>query len=373
MKSVELIDVTKTYGNGSVIIKNLNLSIQSGEFFVLVGPSGCGKSTILRMIAGLEGMTSGTLLIGGKPANLLPPSKRSLSMVFQNYALYPHLTARENIIFGLKAHRIGKDIVEKRLREAAEMLNLAPCLDRKPRQLSGGQRQRIALARSIVSEAPICLMDEPLSNLDAKLRARMRSEIRRIQRKIGTTMIYVTHDQIEAMTMGDRMAVLHDGTVQQIGRPIDVYNHPDHTFVASFIGSPQMNLMPAVYDDVQKILRIGASWTITRELPIAGGEVILGIRPENIHPATHPASAQNKAIHFSANIIDTEILGNETQLTFLLDHQTWTAKWEGQWTIPDQSAQEMVILPENLLVFDRKDGHILYDPKRSQKVEEVTV
>jgi sn-glycerol 3-phosphate transport system ATP-binding protein len=370
LKSVELIDVTKTYGNGPAVIKKLNLSIQSGEFFVLVGPSGCGKSTILRMIAGLEDITAGTLLIGGKPANLLPPSKRSLSMVFQNYALYPHLSARENIVFGLKAHRIGKDIVEKRLREAAEMLNLVPYLERKPRQLSGGQRQRVALARSIVSEAPICLMDEPLSNLDAKLRARMRSEIRRIQRNIGTTMIYVTHDQIEAMTMGDRMAVLHDGAVQQVGRPIDVYNHPDNTFVASFIGSPQMNLTPAVYDSMQKVLRIGTDRTLSIELPVSDGEFTLGIRPENIRPAERTDA---KAVRFSVNVFDTEILGNETQLTFSLNHQLWTAKWEGQWSIPSGSVHEMAVSPDNLLLFERKSGQIVYDPKRPQKAEEVTV
>ncbi|RYM06534.1 ATP-binding cassette domain-containing protein [Sporolactobacillus sp. THM7-7] len=370
MKSVELIDASKAYGNGPSVIEKLNVKINPGEFFVLVGPSGCGKSTILRMIAGLEDITSGKLLIGGQPANTLPPSKRSLSMVFQNYALYPHLSVRENITFGLKARRIGKEVLEKRLRDAADMLDLGRYLDRKPRQLSGGQRQRVALARSIVSEAPICLMDEPLSNLDAKLRGRMRSEIRQIQRRIGTTMIYVTHDQIEAMTMGDRMMVLHDGHQQQIGRPIDVYNHPKNTFVASFIGSPQMNLTPVVYDAAKKLLRLNKDWTLPVDLPFSSRDLTLGIRPANIRPDER---AGENAIRLSIKVSDVEILGNETLLTFLVNDQIWTAKWEGQWSIPGGTVCQIAVSAEDLLLFDRENGKCIHDPKRPSKPEEVTV
>ena len=257
MKKVELIGVSKSYDKQKEVISNINVTIEPGEFFVLVGPSGCGKSTMLRMIAGLEEITGGTLEIGGKIANNLPASKRDLSMVFQNYALYPHLTVEENITFGLHVKKIPKEERRKRTLETAEMLGLSDYLKRKPRELSGGQRQRVALARAIVSEAPICLMDEPLSNLDAKLRAQMRSEIRHIQRRLGITMIYVTHDQVEAMTMGDRIMILHEGKIQQIGKPIDIYNNPANPFVATFIGAPPMNLAPAVIDKRGSKLLIG--------------------------------------------------------------------------------------------------------------------
>src|SRR5690606_34887420 len=249
LKKVELIDVSKSYDRQKDVISNINVTIEPGEFFVLVGPSGCGKSTMLRMIAGLEEITGGTLKIGEKTVNRLPPGKRDLSMVFQNYALYPHLTVEENITFGLDVKKVPKADRKKRALDTAEMLGLTDYLKRKPRELSGGQRQRVALARAIVSEAPICLMDEPLSNLDAKLRAHMRSEIRRIQKRLGITMIYVTHDQVEAMTMGDRIMILHSGRIQQIGSPIEIYNHPANPFVATFIGSPPMNLAAA---DVRK-------------------------------------------------------------------------------------------------------------------------
>ena len=248
MKKVELINLSKSYDKQVDVISNINVTIEPGEFFVLVGPSGCGKSTMLRMIAGLEQITSGTLTIGGQTANHLPPDKRDLSMVFQNYALYPHLTVQQNITFGLDVKKVKKAVQQQRAAEVAKMLGLTDYLKRKPRELSGGQRQRVALARAIVSESPICLMDEPLSNLDAKLRAHMRTEIRRIQRNLGITMIYVTHDQVEAMTMGDRIMILHEGKIQQVGKPIDIYNNPANPFVATFIGSPPMNLAKAHVD-----------------------------------------------------------------------------------------------------------------------------
>ena len=249
MSQIELINISKSYDKQKNVLKEINLTIEEGEYFVLVGPSGSGKSTLLRMIAGLEEISDGVLKIDSKAVNHLPPKDRNLSMVFQNYALYPHLTVEQNVLFGLNAKKVDKAEQQKRLKEAAEMLGLTELLKRKPRELSGGQRQRVALARSIVSQAPLCLMDEPLSNLDAKLRANMRVEIRRLQKRLGLTMIYVTHDQVEAMTMGDRIMVLNEGTIQQVGKPITLYNEPQNLFVASFIGSPKMNLGRAAFSE----------------------------------------------------------------------------------------------------------------------------
>ncbi len=250
MKQVELINLSKSYEKQTEVLNEINLSIDEGEFFVLVGPSGSGKSTLLRMIAGLEDITSGVLKINEKVVNHLPPKDRDLSMVFQNYALYPHLSVEQNILFGLHAKKVAKKEQQKRLHETADMMGLGSLLKRKPKQLSGGQRQRVALARSVVSECPLCLMDEPLSNLDAKLRAHMRMEIRRLQKRLGLTMVYVTHDQVEAMTMGDRIMVLNEGKIQQVGDPITLYNEPANLFVASFIGSPKMNMGQAKIEDL---------------------------------------------------------------------------------------------------------------------------
>lgn len=255
---IELKDVSKIYINAEeTAVKDVSVHIKKGEFFVLVGPSGCGKSTLLRMIAGLEEISSGDLMINERVANNLEPKDRNLSMVFQNYALYPHLTVEENILFGLKVRKVQKEERQKRLIEAIEMVGLKEYVKMKPGQLSGGQRQRVALARAIVSRAPICLMDEPLSNLDAKLRAQMRIEIREIQQRLGITMIYVTHDQIEAMTMGDRIMVLNKGSIQQVGTPLDIYNEPANEFVASFIGSPSMNINAGEVDKEKGVLHIG--------------------------------------------------------------------------------------------------------------------
>ena len=241
-EKITMNNIVKRYDKEVTVLDDIDLTINEGEFFVMVGPSGSGKSTLLRMIAGLEDITDGVMKIDDNVINHLPPKKRNLSMVFQSYALYPHMTVRDNILFGLKSRKVNKEEQQKRLHETTEMIGLSDYLDRKPRQLSGGQRQRVALARAIVSQAPICLMDEPLSNLDAKLRANMRIEIRRLQRQFGLTMVYVTHDQVEAMTMGDRIMVLDSGKIQQVGRPIDLYNEPANLFVASFIGSPKMNI-----------------------------------------------------------------------------------------------------------------------------------
>src|SRR5215207_5245037 len=243
MASVDVVDVRKSYG-AQEVIHGVSIAIADGEFVILVGPSGCGKSTLLRMIAGLEAITSGDIRIGKRVVNDLPPKDRDIAMVFQNYALYPHKTVAENMGFALKLRRTPRAEIEARVRRAAEILDLVPYLARYPRQLSGGQRQRVAMGRAIVRDPAVFLFDEPLSNLDAKLRVQMRTEIRALHQRLSTTSIYVTHDQIEAMTMADRIVVLRDGLVEQVGTPVTLYDEPCNTFVATFIGSPAMNLVP---------------------------------------------------------------------------------------------------------------------------------
>lgn len=359
MKKVELIDVSKSYDRQKDVISNINVTIEPGEFFVLVGPSGCGKSTMLRMIAGLEEITGGTLKIGEKTANRLPPSKRDLSMVFQNYALYPHLTVEENITFGLDVKKVPKADRKKRALDTAEMLGLTDYLKRKPRELSGGQRQRVALARAIVSEAPICLMDEPLSNLDAKLRAHMRSEIRRIQKRLGITMIYVTHDQVEAMTMGDRIMILHSGKIQQIGSPIEIYNHPANPFVATFIGSPPMNLAAADVRKEASVLVLANGTQIV--MPegsldeIAEERVTLGIRPEFLMP---PETGEGLPV-FDAEVTNVEVLGHETVFSFVAGEGEWTAKWNGQWQIQPGDRIPIAVDTGSACLFSLEDGRLI--------------
>src|SRR5580698_4754686 len=258
MAPVSLEKINKVYENGFHAVKDLSVNIADGEFMVLVGPSGCGKTTALRMVAGLEDITSGVLRIGGKEANDETPKERDIAMVFQNYALYPHMTVAENIGFALKLRKTPKDQLNAKVREAAEILGLTEWLDRKPGQLSGGQRQRVAMGRAIVREPSVFLMDEPLSNLDAKLRVQMRAEVSRIQRRIGVATIYVTHDQIEAMTMGDRVAVMRAGVLQQCDNPQVLYDRPDNIFVAAFIGSPAMNLYDASLTEGARSLRLGS-------------------------------------------------------------------------------------------------------------------
>lgn len=360
MKKVELINLSKSYDKQVDVISNINVTIEPGEFFVLVGPSGCGKSTMLRMIAGLEEITSGSLKIGDKVANNFPPNKRELSMVFQNYALYPHLTVRQNITFGLDVKKVKKDDQQMRAEEVAEMLGLTDYLQRKPRELSGGQRQRVALARAIVSEAPICLMDEPLSNLDAKLRTHMRMEIRRIQRKLGITMIYVTHDQVEAMTMGDRIMILHEGEIQQVGKPIDIYNNPANPFVATFIGAPPMNLGKATIDRntseliIESILHIPIQTEELVEIPTT--ELIAGVRPEHLRPATKETYETDKIY---VDVTNVEILGNETVLLFQFGETEWRAKWSGQWHIEIGDSIPLVVDSGSVCIFEKSSGKLI--------------
>ncbi|SPU12269.1 glycerol-3-phosphate ABC transporter ATP-binding protein [Niallia circulans] len=365
--AVELKDISKSYDRQKSVIDQISLSIEEGEFFVLVGPSGSGKSTLLRMIAGLEEISGGVLKMNNKIVNHLPPKERNLSMVFQNYALYPHLTVEQNILFGLRAKKIDKLEQQKRLQETAEMMGLMDLLKRKPKQLSGGQRQRVALARSVVSEAPICLMDEPLSNLDAKLRAHMRIEIRRLQKKLGLTMIYVTHDQVEAMTMGDRIMVLNDGKIQQVGEPITLYNQPANLFVASFIGSPKINLSKGKIIDYKLVLESGLQITMDKEEMLAllsYPNLTMGIRAEHILPA-----APEEKTH-TLEVINVEQLGNETLLTFEVGKELWTAKWLGQWRIQAGDHVPVQLSSKNICFFDSESGALIR-PAIAAKEQEV--
>jgi sn-glycerol 3-phosphate transport system ATP-binding protein len=280
MATIEIDNVSKTYAGGVSAVKGVSVTIPDGAFAVLVGPSGCGKSTILRMVAGLEPITGGEVRIGGRRVNDLDPADRDIAMVFQNYALYPHMTVRENLSYGLRNRRVPKHEIARRVQTAAEMLQIAPYLDRKPRALSGGQRQRVAMGRAIVREPAAFLFDEPLSNLDAKLRVQMRAEIRQLQRRLGTTAIYVTHDQQEAMTMADRLIVLNAGVIEQAGAPLEVYRRPASAFVAAFIGSPPMNLVPAVVAGG----RVTAGGADIGPATVPDGPVTLGIRPEDLAP-----------------------------------------------------------------------------------------
>ncbi|MEM9224291.1 MAG: sn-glycerol-3-phosphate ABC transporter ATP-binding protein UgpC [Pseudomonadota bacterium] len=281
MATVTLDQVCKVYPNGIEAVKPCSLDVTHGELIVLVGPSGCGKSTLLRMVAGLEEISRGTLKIGDKVVNDVDPAERDIAMVFQNYALYPHMTVYKNMAYGLKNRGLPKSEIDQKVRRAADMLNLAEFLERRPSQLSGGQRQRVAMGRAIVRNPALFLFDEPLSNLDAKLRNQMRIEIRSLQRRVETTAMYVTHDQVEAMTMADRIVVLNHGSVEQIGSPSQIYNAPASTFVAGFMGAPPMNLLPADYDGNGSV-RLGDI-----SVPVAGGSggagrVELGVRPESV-------------------------------------------------------------------------------------------
>ncbi|HMO03375.1 MAG TPA: sn-glycerol-3-phosphate ABC transporter ATP-binding protein UgpC [Kiritimatiellia bacterium] len=290
MARVIIEHVHKVYPGGVVAVKDANLVIEDREFVVLVGPSGCGKSTTLRMVAGLEEISSGSIYIDGKRVNDVPPKDRDIAMVFQNYALYPHMTVAENMAFGLKLRRFPKDEIQRRVREAAEILSIESYLDRKPKALSGGQRQRVAVGRAIVRKPKAFLFDEPLSNLDAKMRVQMRMEISKLHTRLSSTMIYVTHDQVEAMTMGDRIVVMKDGVIQQVAAPLDLYNQPANQFVAGFIGSPPMNFMTGRIEALSGALHFvaeGVSLRVDeavspRLADRIGSSIVLGIRPEDL-------------------------------------------------------------------------------------------
>jgi len=313
MATVTFEHVYKRYGEDVIAVNDLNLEIGDGEFICLVGPSGCGKTTALRCVAGLEEITDGSLRIGDRVVNNVAPKDRDIAMVFQSYALYPHMSVYDNLAFGLKLRKMKKDEIDRRVKEAAEILGLERFLDRKPKALSGGQRQRVALGRAIVREPSVFLMDEPLSNLDAKLRVQTRAEIARLHQRLGTTTIYVTHDQVEAMTMGDRIAVMRDGLLHQIGTPQELYDHPVNVFVAGFIGSPSMNFATTKSEGKDLILG-GAKLELAGEQARAadsrpdGSQVLVGFRPEHIEIANGQGTS---AVRFPATVDVVEYLGNE--------------------------------------------------------------
>jgi multiple sugar transport system ATP-binding protein len=315
MADIKLDHVTKRYPDGYEAVRDMSLDVKDGDFMILVGPSGCGKTTALRMIAGLEDITEGELSIDEKVVNEFSPKDRDIAMVFQNYALYPHMTVRNNMGFALSLAGVEKEEINKRVEEAARILDLEPHLDRKPSQLSGGQRQRVAMGRAIVRNPAAFLMDEPLSNLDAKLRVQTRTEVARLQQRLGTTTIYVTHDQTEALTLGDRVAVMRSGVLQQVGAPMELYNHPVNVFVAGFIGSPAMNFMPATVEgDTVKLpfadVRLPPDLH-ERVRDHHGRTLIAGIRPEHFEDAKLTGEARERGTTFRAKIEVLESLGSE--------------------------------------------------------------
>jgi multiple sugar transport system ATP-binding protein len=304
--NVELKAVRKAYGAVKVL-HGVSVDINEGEFVTLVGPSGCGKSTLLRMIAGLEGITGGEIKIGGRTVNNIPPKERDIAMVFQNYALYPHMSVAENMGFSLKLKKASKEERETRVKRAAEILSLTKLLDRYPRELSGGQRQRVAMGRAIVRDPQVFLFDEPLSNLDAKLRVQMRAEIKELHQRLKTTTVYVTHDQVEAMTMADKIVVMHDGYVEQVGAPLDLYDHPDNMFVAGFIGSPSMNFLKGRVEQGRFVLEDGSSLPLPDGFSHSSSEsVIYGVRPEHLTLSDHDGLPLTVAV--------VEPTGSETQI-----------------------------------------------------------
>lgn len=327
MSNVTLKGVRKIYDK-KVVIDNIDLEIKDKEFIVLVGASGCGKSTILRMIAGLEDITGGEILIGDKKVNNIPPKDRDIAFVFQSYALYPHMTVRENIAFGLKMRKVPKDEIEKKVLEAAKILDLTEYLDRRPKQLSGGQRQRVALGRAIVRNPKVFLMDEPLSNLDAKLRVQMRSEIKKLHEKLQTTFIYVTHDQTEALTMGDRIVVLDKGVIQQVDSPEEIYNNPQNMFVAGFVGSPQMNFIDGEHLS-----------------PDYAGK-IAGIRPEKMRT--------DGELKLTVPVDMTELLGSEKIAYFSIGESKCSAKLPADFKI--DKTLDLSIRRDDIYLFDKETG-----------------
>lgn len=352
MAEVVLKNIKKSYDKTNVI-NDVDLEINDKEFLVLVGASGCGKSTILRMIAGLEEITGGDIFIGDKKVNKVAPKDRDIAFVFQSYALYPHMTVRENIAFGLKMRKVNDNLIEQKVKNAAEILDLTDYLDRKPKQLSGGQRQRVALGRAIVREPKVFLMDEPLSNLDAKLRIQMRAEIKKLHQQLKTTFIYVTHDQTEALTMGDRIVVLNQGVIQQIGTPDEIYKNPKNTFVAGFIGSPQMNfLQGTMLNDTLVIADIPINLSDEQRKAIGTRKnVIVGIRPENM-------TSNDGEIKLAVKVDMSEMLGSEKIVYFYLGKSKCSVKLP-----PDFAVDEDLVLKintNNLYLFDKTTNERIY-------------
>ena len=359
MARVELENVRKVYENGYEAVHDATLSIADGEFVVLVGPSGCGKSTTLRMIAGLESISSGTLRIGDRVVNDVAPKDRDIAMVFQNYALYPHMSVFDNMAFGLKLRKLPASEIRERVGEAASVLGLAEVLDRKPKELSGGQRQRVALGRAIVRDPAVFLFDEPLSNLDAKLRVQTRTEISKLHSDLGATMVYVTHDQVEAMTMGDRIVVLHDGHVQQVAPPLELYDRPANVFVAGFIGSPAMNFL---HGQLTAGTFVGDGGTVTMPgiSTDHGGAATLGVRPEDLYTTTTEPGARRLSAAVDGTLEVVEPMGNEIiAYVRVSPTERLVARLEPQ-VIPEPGAPlPLHVDLDKVHVFDRESGRRL--------------
>ncbi len=368
LASITLSHIDKTYPNGFQAVKDFNLDIQDKEFIIFVGPSGCGKSTTLRMIAGLENITGGDLLIDGEKMNDVEPKDRDIAMVFQSYALYPHMTVYENMAFGLKLRKVPKEEIDKLVREASAILNLDNLLERKPKQLSGGQRQRVAMGRAIVRQPKVFLMDEPLSNLDAKLRVQMRTEISKLHQRLGTTIIYVTHDQTEAMTLGTRIVVMCDGVVQQVDTPENLYNFPKNQFVAGFIGSPQMNFMDAVVKKAGDTMKMEVGG-VTMTLPAAkakalidngydGKEVVFGLRPEHIlDRALYNEEVGDNTIKATVRVY--ELLGSEVCLYFDFAGVQLTTRGNPKTKLRTDSEGTFVFDLNECHFFDKETGEVI--------------
>ena len=363
MASLSLTNVCKVYPNGFEAVKDFNLEVEDQEFIIFVGPSGCGKSTTLRMIAGLEEISSGELKIDGRVVNDVEPKDRDIAMVFQNYALYPHMTVFDNMAFGLKLRKVPKDEIKKKVEEAAKILDLEKLLDRKPKALSGGQRQRVAMGRAIVRNPKVFLMDEPLSTLDAKLRVQMRSEIASLHNRLKATIIYVTHDQTEAMTLGTRIVVLKDGVIMQVDSPQKLYNEPNNLFVAGFIGSPQMNFIDAVCKVEGERVTLNFEKTSVVLPPakakklIDGGyngkTVVMGIRPEDIGDSQIEIEAHKDAV-FETDVTGYELLGSEVLLYFNVAGTAMTAKVDSRTTARMGDHITLAIDPEKIHCFDKE-------------------
>ena len=368
MASLSLQHINKTYPNGFQAVKDFNLEIEDKEFIIFVGPSGCGKSTTLRMVAGLEEISSGTLKIGDKVMNDVEPKDRDIAMVFQNYALYPHMTVYDNMAFGLKLRKVPKDQIDKAVREAARILDLEKLLDRKPKALSGGQRQRVAMGRAIVREPKVFLMDEPLSNLDAKLRVQMRVEISKLHQRLQTTIIYVTHDQTEAMTLGTRIVVMKDGIIQQVDTPQNLYDKPCNLFVAGFMGMPPMNFIDCkVVKSGSDVLLMFGSHSIkvpdTKaakliEMNYIDKEVILGIRPENIHDEQLFIESSPESI-IDAKINIYEMLGAEVYLYFTIDQFDITARVNARTTARPGDTVQLAFDLSKIHIFDKETEQVV--------------
>ena len=362
MAGLQFIGVRKTYPNGFKAIHGVDTTVADGEFIVIVGPSGCGKSTLLRMVAGLETVTEGEIRIGERRVNELEPADRNIAMVFQNYALYPHMSVFDNMAYGLRNRRTPTDEIERRVAEASGILQLDGMLDRRPSQLSGGQRQRVAMGRAIVREPQVFLFDEPLSNLDAKLRVQMRLEIKRLQRDLGTTSLYVTHDQVEAMTLADRLIVMNAGVAEQIGTPLDVYAEPATVFVAGFIGSPAMNFLPGtVAEDRRGVVLDGSNQALPFPVPASASashdKVTVGIRPEHLEPAARDAAT----LELTVDLV--EALGADSlvhgQLAGSGQGSTMTVRVDGARRIAAGETLPLAVAPDRVHFFEVGTGHRL--------------